>query len=74
MSEKKLPFDPLVFLAQDVRKLLHDEGPLSGKEIVRRLRQKNHVLPASGVRKLLDHTMPDVEHLPGNVYRLRDEQ
>ena len=74
MSQKEIPFDSFEFLAQSVRKLLADAGPLSSKEIVRQLRREGSpMLQPSAVRKVLDQTMADEVHrLPGNVYGLID--
>jgi hypothetical protein len=72
MSRKPIPWDSHAFLAQSVRKLLADAGPLTWKEIIRRLkRDGSPELQASAVRKVLEQTMADeVQRIPGDVYRL----
>ena len=72
MSQKEIPYDSFAVLAQSVRKLLADAGPLSSKEIVRRLRRDGSpLLQSSAVRKVLDQTMAnEVHRLAGNLYRL----
>jgi adenine deaminase len=72
MSAKRIAFDSHAFLAQSVRRLLADAGPLTSKEIVRRLRQGGSpLLRASAVRKVLDQTLiNEVERQKGNTYAL----
>lgn len=74
MSQKEIPFDSHALLAQSVRKLLSDAGPLTPKELVRQLRRNGSpLLQASAVRKILDQTIAnEVERLPGNLYRLAE--
>ena len=72
MSGKGFPVDVHSFLAQRVRKLLGERGPLSPKDIVKLLRREDSPrLMPSGVQKVLNEFLRhDVERLPGNLYRL----
>lgn len=75
MSNKPVPYDVAQALAQSVRKLLHDEGPLTAKEILKRLRKRGSpLLKSSAINKVLGQTMADeLQRLPGNTYTLLDE-
>jgi hypothetical protein len=72
MSDKEIYYDSNADLAESVRSLLAEAGPMSAKDIVKHLRRsESPKVQPSAVRKVLDQILVDeVERLPKKMYRL----